>query len=334
MRHSMKLNKMKKSSLLSGHGKTVREIADALDDARTILIATHEHPDGDALGSSLALLHMLEAKGKRVTAYIPDPAPDFFGFLPKFEVFTTEKPDTTQFDLIVILDSTQLYRTHLEDEVRAHPKTITIDHHHDNKKEADINLVLPEAAATDQILFDLFATLDVPINQDIATCLLVGIFTDTGSFMHNSVTPDILQIASFLMKKGARLSHIAHETYQKKDLPGLRIWGRALSRIITSEKTGASVSIVTQEDLRECDANLDDLSGVVNMINALPQTKYAMLLVEYEDGKIKGSLRSEPDEGVDVSKIAKRLGGGGHKLAAGFEVKGHFVEENGQWRIK
>src|SRR5581483_9188324 len=115
--------------------------------------------------------------------------------------------------------------------------------------------------------------------------------------------------ASDLMSKGARLSHIAHETYQKKDLPGLRIWGRALSRILTSKKTGAAVSIITPQDLEECGATLDDLSGVVSMLNTLPDSTFAMVLCEYEPGKIKGSLRSEPHKHVDVSLIAKRLGG-------------------------
>lgn len=100
-----------------------------------------------------------------------------------------------------------------------------------------------------------------------------------------------------------------------------------------SKKTGAAVSIITTEDLEECKATLDDLSGVVSMLNALPDTTFAMLLVEHEYGKIKGSLRSEPSKGVDVSKIAKRLGGGGHKLASGFEVAGHIVQKDGIWHI-
>ena len=151
--------------------------------------------------------------------------------------------------------------------------------------------------------------------------------------MNDSVTPDILEIASDLMNKGARLSHIAHETYQKKDLPALRIWGLALSRIMLSDKTKAAVSIVTHDDLQQSGATLDDLTGVVNMLNTLPDTRFAMLLVEYEPGKIKGSLRSEPHKGVDVSAIARRLGGGGHKLASGFEIDGKLEMRDGKWRI-
>lgn len=332
-KHLIPLMNSNSSGLLSAEKDTVKEIIQTLKQSKRVLIGTHEHPDGDALGSSLALYHALTALGKEVVAYIPDAAPDFFAFLPGLEKFTTTKPNVSDFDCIVLLDYTQLYRTHLEQEVLAHPNTICIDHHYDNPKQATINLIVPKAAATAQIMFELFTAARWPITPEIATCLLTGIFTDTGSFMHDSVTPDILSIASTLMNKGARLSHIAHETYQRKDLAGLQIWGRALSRIMTNEKTGVSVALVTLQDLEECKATLDDLSGVVNLLNTLPNSNYAMVLVEYTPGKIKGSLRSEPHKNVDVSKIAKRLGGGGHKLASGFEIEGHIVEKDGLWRV-
>lgn len=308
-------------------------IANKLKLARRVLIGTHEHPDGDALGSTLALAHVLKELGKEVVTYIPDEAPDFFAFLPGFRWLTTTRAPVFEFDCVVLLDYTQLYRTHLEQEVSIHPNTICIDHHYDNPKEAKVNLVVPRAAATAQILFEFFEAQHWPIGKDTATCLLTGIFTDTGSFMHDSTTPEILAVAARLMGKGARLSHIAHETYQRKGLPALQVWGRALSRIMVSKETGAAVAVITHQDLQECHATLDDLSGVVNMLNTLPDTQYAMLLVEYTPGKVKGSLRSEPHKGVDVSKVAKRLGGGGHKLASGFEVAGHLVQKDGVWRV-
>ncbi len=330
----MNSHKKLASELLTPYSDIVQRIAETIGTAQNVLIGTHEHPDGDALGSSLAVHFALQSKGIESIVYIPDAAPDFFQFLPGFEGLTTQKPNLAEFDTVILLDYTQLYRTHLEEEVLGKDRVISIDHHYDNPKKTSINLIVPAGAATAHILFPLFLALDIPISQDIATCLLTGIFTDTGSFMHDGVTPDILQIASYLMQKGARLSHIAHETYQKKDLPSLQIWGRALSRILVNEKTGASISLITLEDLQQCHATLDDLSGVVSMLNTLPQTKYAMLLVEFEPGKIKGSLRSEPQKGVDVSKIAKRLGGGGHKLASGFEIEGHIVQKDGKWRVE
>ena len=320
-------------SLLAGHGSTVRIIHARLREAKKVLLTAHEHPDGDAVGSSLALLHALKLQGKTVTAYVPDPAPDFFSFLPGFAELTHLPPRVADFDVAVILDATYLARTHLAEELARHPVTIAIDHHSDNRREAKVNLVVPQAAATAHILAAFFEATQTPLTKDMATCLLTGIFTDTGSFMHDSTTPDILNLAAQLMSKGARLSHIAHETYQKKELSGLRIWGRALSRIVTSPVTGAAMSVITAADMAECGATLEDLSGVVNMLNTLPDTTFALLLAEYEPGVIKGSLRSEPHKRVDVSAIAKRLGGGGHKLAAGFEVKGHIVRRGNRWRI-
>lgn len=323
------------SSLLSSNQETtVRQLWHALHGAARVLIGTHEHPDGDALGSSLALWAALRPLDKEVTVYIPDAAPPFFRFLPHFSELTTTKPDVSRYDAILLVDYTQLYRTHLEEEFKQHRLSICIDHHYDNPGGGTYTVVVAQAAATAQIIYEIYKLVGAPITAEIATCLLTGIFTDTGSFMHDSTTPEILNIAAELMSKGARLSHIAHETYQKKDLPSLRIWGRALSRILISEKTGAAVSIVTPEDLKECEATLDDLSGVVSMLNTLPQAKFAMVLCEYTPGIIKGSLRSEPHKNVDVSLLAKRLGGGGHKLASGFEIKGHLVQKDDRWRIE
>lgn len=319
--------------MLAQKSEVAHDILEQLRAARRILIAAHEHPDGDAVGSTLALLHALRLQGRTVTVYLPDAPPDYLSFLPGFSLITTQQPDVRQFDVVVVLDCTQLYRAHLQDELAQHTNVIVIDHHVGNDEGGHRNLVVPEAAATAHILVELFRLWDVAITRDMATCLLTGIFTDTGSFMHDSTTPEILEIASELMSRGARLSHIAHETYQKKELAGLQLWGRALSRIIVNQATGAAVSLITYQDLQECRATLEDLSGVVNMINTLPQIKFALVLCEYEPGKIKGSLRSEPHKTTDVSRVAKQLGGGGHKLAAGFEVTGHIVKQNDMWRV-
>lgn len=322
------------SRLLTPHIQEVRDIHMSLKMARSVLIGTHEHPDGDALGSSLALMQALRLQGKEVTVFAPNPPPDMFSFLPGVENFTTIVPDPSQFDVVILLDSTTVERAHLNGLIESHSSTICIDHHYHSQSECTLNLIVPEAAATAYILTVFFEETKTPITKDMATCLLTGIFTDTGSFMHDSTTPEIMKLAAFLMSKGARLSHIAHETYQKKELPGLKIWGRALSRTMSNSDTGATVSIITADDLKECGATLDDLSGVVNMLNTLSATKFALLLTEYKPGKIKGSLRSEPHKGVDVGKLAKRLGGGGHKLAAGFEIQGRLVEKDGAWRIE
>ncbi len=321
------------SGLLADYKETIDRIHQSLKWANSVVIGVHEHPDGDAVGSALALYNALVMQGKKVVIYAPDPPPESLSFIPGFEKITTQKPRPSDFDVVVLLDSTRIWRTHLFEEIKGHKCTICIDHHLGNPGEADINLIVPKAAATAHILMGFFEQTRTPVTQDMATGLLTGIFTDTGSFMHDSTTPGALKVAAKLMGKGARLSHIAHETYQKKDLAGLRIWGRALSRIMVNEQSGAAVSVITPQDLEECGAELEDLSGVVNQLNTLPEAKFAMLLCEYEPGKIKGSLRSEPHKGIDVSALAEKLGGGGHKLAAGFELQGSIIKKKGKWRI-
>lgn len=325
--------KKTENRLLEPYKETAQAILESLRESQRVLIATHAHPDGDAIGSSLALYFALKIQGKEVTAFIPDAAPDYLKFVPGFDYLTTVRPNVMEYDTVVIVDCTRLYRARLEQELEKHNNVIVIDHHLQDGGEGKHNLVMTEAAATAHILSELFHFGKVPITQDMATCLLTGIFTDTGSFMHDSTTPQILKLASELMRKGARLSHIAHETYQKKELPALKIWGEAFSRAMVSEVTGAAISVITYRDLERYGASRDDLDGVVNMLNTLPQAKFALLLTEYEPGKIKGSLRSEAHKGVDVSKIAKRFGGGGHKLASGFELAGRIVKEDKKWRI-
>lgn len=319
--------------LKTEHRIAIREVLTILRNADRVVVAAHEHPDGDAVGSILALTHVLKLQGKIVTAFTPDPVPEALQFLPGIGELTTQKPNPEEYDVLVVLDCTRTRRAHLEAEVKSHPNSVVIDHHEGNPGEGHWSIVVPEAAATTQILAEMFRLENIKITKDIATCLLTGLFTDTGSFTHDSTTPEILETAAWLMSHGARLSHIAHETYQKKDVASLRIWGRALSRVTVSPETGASVAVVTRKDLEECSATLEDLSGVVNMLNTLPGSKFAMLLCEYEPGKIKGSLRSEPSKNTDVSQIAQKLGGGGHKLAAGFTVDGHLVQQNNQWRV-
>jgi len=152
IRSSTNLGSSEKTGLLHPYQTVVQAVVERLRSAESVLIGTHEHPDGDAAGSSLALLHALRIQGKKATAYIPDPLPDFLSFLPGAEELTTVKPEVSSFDTVVLLDYTQLYRTHLEDEVVLHPNTICIDHHHDNESQTKLNLVVPEAAATAHIL--------------------------------------------------------------------------------------------------------------------------------------------------------------------------------------
>jgi phosphoesterase RecJ-like protein len=181
-------------------------------------------------------------------------------------------------------------------------------------------------------MFYFFQTCKLEIDHEMATCLLTGIFTDTGGFKHANTTSDALAVASELMKKGARIEKISKNIMGKKKPGSIRIWARALENTRFDEQKMMVYSVLTEEDMKETGASDDDLSGFINLLTAIPQAKFAMLL--RQDGNtVRGSLRSEPDRNVNVSKIAATFGGGGHALASGFKIKGRIVKMGRGWKI-
>lgn len=319
---------------LSAYGKEVEGIKDLVAKAQNILITTHARPDSDAVGSILALAIALTKIGKTVTAHTPDAPAEFLKFLVGFDKIQTGKLDVTKFDLIIATDHSELKRTGLADEIKASGKPmIAIDHHITSDRYGTVALVISDAAATCEIIAEVIPVLGISLDAEIATALLSGIVGDTGSFQHANVSAHVMQTSSKLMEQGANLRAIMRSMYGGRSLSALRITGRALERVQANPKTGAVISVITHQDLEECGATVDDLAGVVNLLNSIPETSFSFLLTEYEKGKLKGSLRSEPEKEVDVSQIAKMFGGGGHKLASGFEVVGTLVKDEAGWRI-
>jgi phosphoesterase RecJ-like protein len=167
----------------------------------------------------------------------------------------------------------------------------------------------------------------------MTTFLMLGILGDTGSFQHSNTTPRVMEIASTLLKKGAPLSKIIETAFANKNISTLKLWGKAFERAKINPQNGLIISVLTQTDLEECSAGSEDIAQVASILNTVPDTKFALILSERGDGIVKGSLRSEEYKGVDVSKIAARFGGGGHKLASGFEIKGKLQETENGWKI-
>jgi phosphoesterase RecJ-like protein len=303
--------------------------------AAHVLVTTHRHPDGDAVGSVLAMARALRQAGKETTAHTPDPPPPFLRFLPDLATIRQAPGPVPDYDLIIALDHSELSRTGLEAEIlEARRPVLAIDHHTTADQKASIRFVVPDAAATCELLAELLPAFGLSVDAGTATCLLTGIVTDTGSFQHANTSARALRAAADLLTKGADLRAIVAGVYGSKPLAALRIMGRVLERLHANPTTGAAVSFVTHEDLVACGARPDDLTGVVNLLNTIPETSYSLLLTEYEAGKVKGSLRSLPDKAVDVAAIAKHLGGGGHTLASGFEVAGRLVRDATGWRIE
>ena len=306
--------------------------------SENILLLTHENPDGDALGSILGLGLALKNMGKKVSFVCSDAVPKPFVFLP----FSREiKKDFLlgDFDLIIIMDCGDLRRTgfpeRLKDFSSARKKIINIDHHpkNDLHRISSANLIDYDSSSTAEIIYKLLKSMSVEINSEIATCLLCGIYTDTGALKHSNTTPNTLKIASDLLHSGARLKKITTNITNGRSVAALKLWGIALSRIQKNERLGMVNSFITKNDFLRCSAATSDLAGVVNMINSIPNTKAAILFSETEDGKIKASLRTESDN-VDVSRIAHIFGGGGLKKASGFTIEGRLIVKNGRWYVE
>ena len=209
---------------------------------------------------------------------------------------------------------------------------INIDHHQDSTYFGRINIVKGNTSSTAEIKFEIIEKVGIPINKEIATCLLIGIFGDTDSFKNPTVNYKTLKATSELLKYGVNLKEITPYTFQDKSLATLKLWGKVLTNLKKNRKFNIISVIIKEEDIIDAKASYEDLEGISNFINCTPGIYASMVIIE-KGGKIKGSLRTLKDS-VDVSKIAHLFGGGGHKKAAGFTIAGR-VSQNGQgWKVE
>ncbi|MBM2820282.1 MAG: phosphoesterase RecJ protein, phosphoesterase RecJ protein [Candidatus Berkelbacteria bacterium] len=304
---------------------------------QNFLLMIHEDPDGDTLAATVAIYLVLRSLEKNVSMVCKDPVPAPFLFLPESAKI---KKDILfgDFEVIIIIDCGDLKRTGFSERLkkfsRVRKNLINIDHHPKNDlwKIANINLVDQKVSSASEIVWKLIKELNVPITKEISTAILTGIYTDTGGFKHPNTTPNTLRVYSELLNYGARLKQITKNVSLNKSVASLRLWGVVLSRIHKNQELGIVSSVVTRRDLSQCNTNYYDLSGVVNLMNAIPDSQAAILFFETPEGLIRASLRTEKDN-VDVSKIAKLFGGGGHKKAAGFSIAADLWLNNRSWEI-
>jgi len=304
-----------------------------IDESHRILLTMHERMDGDDGGSVLALMHILESEGKTTTVAIKQGVPPNLQFLPKsFRII--DDIDDQNFDLLITCGCGNKERTGSKNITNLQIPTINIDHHPDNTNFGDINIVDSFKSSVAELVYDFFISNNWRISKEVATCLLAGIITDTGSFKHANTKAETLKTAGELMRKGASLSKIINNTYKNKDPRVLKAWGKAMENSFYDDKSKMVYAVVTEENLKQLESlPKAAFEGFVETLNTAPEAKFAMFI--RQDGDvIKGSLRSETHKQIDVSKIAKLFGGGGHKLAAGFSVIGK-LKKNPQdnWEI-
>lgn len=314
---------------------TMQQAIDLIKSSNDILIMTHKNPDGDAIGSVLGLAGALESIGKNAVCFSRDLVPEIFRFLPNISAIKNNT-EPSEYDLVILLDCASFSRTGVDDIKKlasSFKNLLIIDHHPrcDHEIESDcfnncVCVIDRHASSTAVLIYNIIKELDVNVTKDIANCLLTGIFTDTGGFQHNNTDQRSLEAAAEFMKKGSRVDKIAKNIFNSKTVPAIKLWGKALSRVRTYDEIGMAISYLSKKDIEECEAKEEDISGLVGVINTISDVKFSLLLTEYKDKKIRGSLRSEEYNEVDVSSIAKILGGGGHRLASGFEISGSIKE--------
>lgn len=303
-----------------------------IESSQKIFMTTHEHTDGDDLGSLLAMKIVLEKMGKELFCIVNGGVPHTLKFLPgSSEV--TEEFQNREYDLVITFGCNSLDRPNYPELKNLKSKILNFDHHPDNKMFGHVNVVDVSTAAVAELVYYFFkSNPEVIIDKDIATCLLTGIFTDTGGFKHSNTSSRVYEVAADLLKKGARIDKISQETFGNKRPQTLRAWAKALENARFDPEKQMVFSVMTGEDMREVQADDEDLTGFVEVLNHMPQAKFALML--RQDGDVvKGSLRSDPHKKTDVSEIAKTFGGGGHKYASGFKVKGKLTRDEKGWKI-
>ena len=300
----------------------VDAVVEEIRQANKLLLTTHENPDGDALGSLVAMHWILKGLGKDSLMYL---SPDEFPLPYEYRDFTFDDlvgapPEDMDERVVMFLDCGNIDRMPVDFLQRDGIHILNVDHHHDNTRFGTVNLVSPEASCTAEIVFRLAAELGADVTPKIANALYVGLVTDTGRFMYENTTPAAHRMAADLIDAGVD----AHGAYRRlfEDLPYSRLLllSRALQRIARYDEGAITLATLTRLDFEETGALETDSEGIIDNLRSVEATKVAVLvrelLADDRRGQSKVSLRAT-DGSVDVSIIARELGGGGHRQAAG-----------------
>ena len=301
---------------------TLDKILEEINKANSIVILTHENPDGDAIGSSLAMYNILKAYGKNPDVIIPEYS-KIFEFLPGTKEIKKES-QVQKYDLAISLDCPTIGRLNGFASYFENAKSkIVIDHHGTNTMFGDLNYVNPDAPACAQILIVMFEYFGFEISKDIATCIITGIITDTGGFAYSGVTAETFEFAASLLKKGVNVSDIYKRVLQTTTKPCFELTRVALNRLEFFEEGKVAFTYITQADMQSVDAKTGDHEGIVEIGRNVEDVEVSVFAREIEDGW-RLSLRS--NQYINVSDVCIMFGGGGHPRAAGATITGNIEE--------
>lgn len=294
----------------------LEQVLDSINKRKEFLLTSHARPDGDAIGSLLALSGILHKMGKTAEIVMSDSVPVIYKPLPASDTIIHAAQVNGRYEAAILLECDSVQRTRVQGLDKHF--LINIDHHVTAKPFADVNWIDPGACATAEMVYRLGKAAGVRITPDIATCLYTAVLTDTGSFCYSPTNAHTFDLARQLVEHGADPAHIAQNVYFSNPTSKMRLLGAALS---TLHREGPITWMtVTREDMDRCGALEEDCEGLVNYALGIAGVEVAMFFREISNHRVRVSMRSKG--AVDVSGIAEAFGGGGHQCASGFSVEG------------
>ena len=298
------------------------EVAAALRDARTVLVASHLRPDADALGSTIAAALWLQTSGKAVTAWNEDGAISKFSFLPGYQMVTVPAESPQAFDVVLALDnSTKKRLGNVVGGIAPGALWINVDHHVSNEAYGNLNYIDPTAPATGQILFEFFQHIGVQITPDMAVNLFAAISTDTGSFQYQGTNARTFDAALHLVACGVDVGGLCRAMYDNQPRRRFELLRHALNNTRFWCGDRIATFSLTMEDVKRLDVLPEDNEGIIDNLRSIEGVLVAVFFEELPEGKVRVSARSK-DLAIDVCKACQLFKGGGHPMAAGARVRG------------
>ncbi|MBO5068213.1 MAG: bifunctional oligoribonuclease/PAP phosphatase NrnA [Clostridia bacterium] len=299
----------------------IKDLAEKLLKETSVALFCHIRPDGDTLGSALALKKALDALNIKANVFCNDQVPSRFFFLKEASLVKTELDG--EYSAFVAIDCADISRLGcFGDAFSRHKNTYSIDHHISNTRYAKNNYVVDNSSNCENIL-DLICVLNAPISKEIANLLAMGIMTDTGNFRHKSVTEKTFASASVLVENGADINTIYYNMFSKQSKARAKLFGLVMSKIRYMLLDRFAIATVRLEDLELTGAKQDETEGFIDFVMGIDGVEIGACVMEIAKNKYKISFRSK---GVDVNSVASMFGGGGHTLASGCQIFGEYEE--------
>ena len=302
-------------------GTDLSRAAAAISGARSVALACHINPDGDALGSMLGLHHVLRAAGRESIASFSEPfgVGPHYRELPGLELLVPPSQFPQEPEVMVTFDCGALHRLgDLEMAAKSATELVVLDHHVSNERYGTINVIVPNAAATGVVVRSLIDELGLPLTREAAVCLYAALVCDTGRFQYDTTTPAVFELAAELVSYGVPVARLSRTLFEEHSFAYLKLLAAALERAVLVPELSFVWTAVTQDDLARYGVTFEEVEGLIDVVRRTSEAEVAVVLKEGTDGVTRVSMRSLGV--VDVCRIAQSRGGGGHRFAAGFST--------------